>query len=494
MQPTQEGEMARREANKRCGAIAAAAATAAAAALALPTSAGAAYDAEVDGRVVRFDGNGAADTLTIGEINGRLSHNQRNNGFASPTDFDSSIPGDQPALANGSINLFVNAGDGDDVVTIGTANVSSVTVDGQGGNDALTGNDEPDLLRGGANSDAIVGGRGGDDLEGGDSDDVITWNNGDGSDVMEGEAGFDTIEVNGAPAGDVFKVAAAAGGRARFDRTNLIPFSLDIATSERLDLNGLGGDDQFSAEPGTGLALIANGNEGNDSLSGSEGADTLLGGAGNDALTGGAGPDIVDGQNGDDVLDVRDGSFDRARGGAGTDDARTDQIGIDALESIENVDALPSDGTTNPGHPTTAPGDAATAPDAARAPALRIVTKRAKLQRRKGGGYIARIKVSCQTDETGRCKGRLELLTARAVKMTGRRAPIRLGKTRYDLGAGENRTLRMRLISRLNRFDHRGKLAARARTATSDADGRYADGRYADGLARIALTLPNRGR
>ena len=180
-------------------------------------------------------------------------------------------------------------------------------------------------------------------MNGGTGDDALVWNNGDGSDKNDGETGFDTIEVNGAGAGDAFTIAPSAAGRVRFDRTNLVPFVLDIATSEELEVNGLGGDDQFSAQPGTGLAMIINGNEGNDSLSGSERPDTLIGGSGNDALTGGAGLDLLDGQDGNDALNVRDGSFDLARGGAGTDSAKTDKIGVDALDSIENVDAVPGD-------------------------------------------------------------------------------------------------------------------------------------------------------
>ena len=74
--------------------------------------------------------------------------------------------------------------------------------------------------------------------------------------------------------------------------------------------------------------MIINGNEGNDSLSGERARpDTLIGGSGNDALTGGAGLDLLDG-DGNDALNVRDGSFDLARGGAGTDSAKTDKIGV----------------------------------------------------------------------------------------------------------------------------------------------------------------------
>jgi Ca2+-binding RTX toxin-like protein len=480
--------MARRSVSSRRGAIVAA--TVAAAALALPVSASAEYDFEVEGRVVRIIGDGEADTLIIDEISGRLRHNQFNvsPGFASRTDFDNNIPGDQPVLRN---ILAVNAGGGDDVVTINSAN-ATLNVDGQGGNDTLTGNDNADALRGGAGNDVLVGARGADDLEGGDGDDTIVWNNGDGSDVVDGDGGSDTIQVNGAPAGDAFTIAPAAAGRVRFDRTNLVPFLLDVGTSEGLELNGLGGDDQFDAQPGTGLTMLVNGDDGNDSLSGGDGPDTLIGGSGSDVLIGGAGTDTLDGQDGDDILDVRDGSFDRASGGAGTDLARTDEPGVDALDGIEILDAL-GDAGAAPGDAApggAGAGDAGAAPgDAAAAPALRVVTRRVKLQRRRGGGYVARIRVSCPAAATDGCQGRLDLLTARAVRVAGTRARVTLGRARYDLDAGQSRTLTLRLPAKVNRYDRRGRLAARARTST-----RVAGGRSAQGFASLALTLPNRGR
>jgi Ca2+-binding RTX toxin-like protein len=595
--------MAREKLNARRGAL-----VAAAAALALPASASAAYNSVIAGTTVTLSGDAAADTLTIGEAGGLLNHNQVGNGFNSASDFDNVAAGDQTLPADNTIDLVVNAGDGDDAVTIATANLLSATVDGQGGNDALTGNNDADNLRGGPGNDVLVGARGGDDVEGGDGNDVSTWNNGDGSDVMDGDAGndetvvngaptagdqftikpqgnrvrfdrvnlvpffvdftserltvnglggndtitadpglaaltaltlrgdqgsdtigggdgadrifggddvdtlaggagrdelygdrandvvgggpgddtlvwnngdgsdtddgedgFDTIEVNGAPAGDAFTIAPAAGGHVRFDRTNLVPFFLDIGTSEELEVNGRGGDDQFGAQPGTGLAMIVDGNDGNDSLSGSEGPDTLIGGSGIDALTGGGGLDVLDGQDGNDALNVRDGSFDLARGGAGTDSAQTDQAGVDALDSIESVDAVPGDAT--------------------KATAVEVVTKRVKLKRRRGGGFIARITVSCPAAESDGCKGRLDLLTARAVRLAGIKAPVVLGTATYDLAAGESKTVRLRLPGKLGRIDRRGKIAARAHTVTSDAKGRAAEG-----FARIALTLPRRAR
>jgi Ca2+-binding RTX toxin-like protein len=379
-----------------------------------------------------------------------------------------------------SERLTVNGLGGNETMTAdpGLAALTALTLRGDEGADTIAGGDGADRIFGGDDVDTLVGGDGSDELvgdrandvvSGGVGDDTLVWNNGDGSDKNDGEDGFDTVEVNGALAGDVFTIAPAAGDRVRFDRTNLVPFVLDIATSEELEVNGLDGDDQFSAQPGTGLAMIVNGNEGNDSLSGSEGPDALIGGSGVDALSGGAGLDVLDGQDGDDALNVRDGSFDLARGGAGTDSAQTDQIGVDALDSIENVDALPGNAT--------------------KATAVTVVTKRVRLTRRNGGGYIARIKVSCPADETDGCNGRLDLLTARAVRLGGIRAPVVLGTATYDLDAGKSKTLRLRLPGKLNRIDRRGKIAARAHTVTSDAKGRSAEG-----FARIALTLPKRDR
>ena len=86
----------------------------------------------------------------------------------------------------------------------------------------------------------------------------MIWNNGDGSDVMEGGAGIDTVEVNGSDtAGDEFTIAAN-GARVDFDRVNLGPFSLDIGTTERLEVNGLGGDDTITGASGLdGLIELA---------------------------------------------------------------------------------------------------------------------------------------------------------------------------------------------------------------------------------------------
>ena len=121
----------------------------------------------------------------------------------------------------------------------------------------------------------------------------MIWNPGDDTDLNEGGAGADTVEVNGGNGAEQF-TTTANGTRVRFDRLNPAPFAIDIGTSEKLVLNANGGDDSFSAT-GNLAALIAitvDGGTGNDTLLGSNGVDLLLGGDGND---------FVDGQQGNDV-------------------------------------------------------------------------------------------------------------------------------------------------------------------------------------------------
>ena len=130
-------------------------------------------------------------------------------------------------------------GSGNDVLTGGSAND---ILYGDAGNDTLLGNGGNDQLFGGAGNDTLTGGTGNDSVFGEAGNDRMIWNNGDNTDLNEGGTGNDTVEVNGANAGDQFTIAPN-GSRVRFDRLNLIPFSLDIGTTENLVVNGLGGDD-----------------------------------------------------------------------------------------------------------------------------------------------------------------------------------------------------------------------------------------------------------
>src|SRR3954452_18610211 len=130
---------------------------------------------------------------------------------------------------------------------------------------------------------------------------------------MIGEAGNDGVEAHGAPTlGDVFTLDPEPGGPGfvRFQRTNLVPFTLDTS-SERFQVNGLGGNDSLASSAGVGaLTLLSvDGGAGNDTVNGSDGSDLLVGGEGNDPLNGGAGDDRIVGDRGSDTMN----------GGAGDD-------------------------------------------------------------------------------------------------------------------------------------------------------------------------------
>jgi Ca2+-binding RTX toxin-like protein len=250
------------------------------------------------------------------------------------------VQGGTPTVANTALmQVFGQAGN--DTITLNQANgalpaanlfggAGNDTLIGGAGNDMLFGQSGNDTLLGAGGFDFLFGGTENDTLTGGDADDQVfgeggndrmIWNPGDDTDLNEGGAGNDTVEVNGGNGAEAFTVTAN-GTRVRFDRVDPAPFSIDIGTSENLVLNANGGNDSFSAT-GNLAALIqitVDGGNGNDTILGSNGADLLRGGDGNDFIDGQQGADTAFLGAGDDVFqwDPGDGS-DIVEGQAGTD-------------------------------------------------------------------------------------------------------------------------------------------------------------------------------
>src|SRR4029453_7853968 len=71
--------------------------------------------------------------------------------------------------------------------------------------------------------------------------DTFQWDPGDGSDVVEGQDGTDTMLFNGSSGAELFEVLAN-GPRVRFTR-NLGNIVMDLNDVERIDLNTLGNTD-----------------------------------------------------------------------------------------------------------------------------------------------------------------------------------------------------------------------------------------------------------
>jgi Ca2+-binding RTX toxin-like protein len=316
-------------------------------ALAAPPAGAAVTTASIDGSTATLNLDGADDNVTVSVSNGLLVHGLTTGGLNSGADWDSATPGDQTVPADGTFGIDINGGDGNDSITVlaKSSEVAGVKLNGDGGDDVLTGADSGDSLNGGDGNDRLIGGKGGDDMHGGAGNDTLVWNNGDGTDFIDGDAGNDTTEVNGSPTlGDVFTLAPN-GARVTFRRTNLVGFTLDAST-ERFQVNGLGGDDSFTASPGTALPaltqLSVDGGAGNDTITGTDGADLLTGGEGNDVLNGAGGDDRIVGDRGNDTMN----------GGAGDDtlvwnngDASDVINGDDGSDDVE-VNGAPAAGDT----------------------------------------------------------------------------------------------------------------------------------------------------
>jgi Ca2+-binding RTX toxin-like protein len=203
--------------------------------------------------------------------------------------------------------ILVNAGDGDDLVTIASVLKAPASLNGGTGSDTLNGGAGSDVITtgtdavgdsasGGDGNDSITGGAGPDLLLGGNGNDTVTG--GDGDNSISGDAGNDVL-TGGADSDDIF------GG----DGADLI--------------DGGAGDDRIRGDtPGSRKS-------GNDTVTAGLGDDIVTAGAGNDSVTGGAGNDVLDGGTGNDNLD---GGLDddSVYGGAGNDTAQ----GGDGLDEL----------------------------------------------------------------------------------------------------------------------------------------------------------------
>ena len=337
-------------------------------------------------------------------------------------------------------------------------------IKGADGSDVLLGGEADDVLSGGGGDDRIAGDRGNDTMNGGAGDDTLVWNNGDATDVVNGDDGRDDVEVNGAPAaGDVFMVQSN-GARIKFDRANLVPFSIDIGSSETLHANGLGGDDAITAGEVGGYEVTASGGPGNDTLTGGGSSETFLGGSGNDTITPGGGLDVVSADEGDDQVNVRDRTADVARGGAGNDSVVADPGQLDILDGFETVDRTPN--------ATPPPVDTSTRPVTIRGGTVKVNKGRAS------------IKVSCPAISPANCTGSLAIRTANRVKLASVRAVLQLGSARYNLAPGRSKTLKVKLAKGSRRLaDRHGRLKVRAVASTG------ASGKTATSSRRLTLAL-----
>ncbi|MEB3292421.1 MAG: hypothetical protein VKJ24_04615, partial [Synechococcales bacterium] len=193
--------------------------------------------------------------------------------------------------------LRINALGGNDRVDATNLAAASValTLDGGAGDDILFGGAGKDIMFGGDGNDFMNGRRGDDVAFMGAGDDVFEWNPGEGSDVVEGQAGLDKMLFNGANVSETFDFSANAG-RVRFFR-NVANITMDLDDVEQVDLNALGGSDTVTINNLAGtdltqinlnLAALGGGGDGqldNVIIVGTNGEDAVVATANNNVIS-----------------------------------------------------------------------------------------------------------------------------------------------------------------------------------------------------------------
>ncbi|MCT4554418.1 MAG: tandem-95 repeat protein [Pelagimonas sp.] len=259
-------------------------------------------------------------------------------------------------------DVTIRGGEGNDqIVYSGYSSSNSLLIEGEAGNDSITGsNNVQETLLGGDGNDTIRGNHGDDEIDGGADDDTIDGGNGadsirggSGDDTIRGGLGDDTIDggADTSASGGSGDVVVYSGNRGDYNvignSTGLTVTNLtgtgegtDVLTNvERLrfsdgdvvvssgltgvNLIGSSADDNGqsgnpSALTGTILNDTIEGRAGDDLIVALDGRDSLLGEEGNDTIEAGAEDDTVDGGAGDDSITGGAGD-DSLIGGGGTD-------------------------------------------------------------------------------------------------------------------------------------------------------------------------------
>ena len=218
---------------------------------------------------------------------------------------------------SGIEQLTVNAGDGDDDITVDGTSVPTI-VNGENGDDDFTVNGVMDAaltLNGGPGTDSLL-------INGTSGDDVIILTDssitGLGANIT-----FTSIEN--------LAVDAGAGNDTVDGSALTMSVTIFGGTGNDLLIGGSNDDQLFGEEDNDRL----HGNAGDDLLDGGTGNDALFGDAGDDELLGGDGDDHLYGGTGNDLHDGNAGA-DIAYGGDGDDTLIADQAGDYLLDWLGN--------------------------------------------------------------------------------------------------------------------------------------------------------------
>ena len=311
----------------------------------------------------RFTGGGFNDVIDGGKGNDTLKGGDGDDTIAGGAGADYLSGGDgndtldyTGDTAGVTVNLLTTAdgvgGDADGDMYDNTFE----NIEGGSGNDTLTGDDNAnvliggdgnDTINGGDNDDVIAGGAGADIMSGGGGIDTLDYSSDTSSGVTISLLGNDPGNGIGGDAqdDDIDNTFENINGGSGND--NLTGRNDSVANV----INGNAGDDTLNGDEGVDTL---NGGDGNDTLYGGNDEDTLSGGDNDDIVNGGAGADDLDGGLGIDMLsyvgqtsavtvDLKNNDVDAAAGDAFGDDI----VGFENVHGGSAGDLLIGDGTAN---------------------------------------------------------------------------------------------------------------------------------------------------
>jgi len=258
---------------------------------------------------------------------------------------DTVRPLDLSGLTTAIDQLWLNLGEGDDVLDASNS-TQSLTVNGEGGNDDLQGSTANDRLFGGPGDDLLKGGNG-DDAYIFDVDDTI------GSDTVTEVAneGTDTLDFSPTDFATVGIDLRTIGTAQSVDTNN----NLVLTLSDNIE--NVNGGANGNALIGNASANVLVGGAGLDFILGAGGDDQISGGLGHDTLRGASGASL-DGGGGPDITEFADADvsfpgslpavFDIGGTAAGTQHDQVRIFGDSRAVTLGNADLQLNLGTYTP--------------------------------------------------------------------------------------------------------------------------------------------------
>ncbi len=188
-------------------------------------------------------------------------------------------------------------------IVVARGDVGPTLILGSEGDDSLSGGDGDDTIDGRGGNDTLRGLEGADSLLGGDGNDLFLADSTEGADVIDGGAGFDSIEFKDRATSAVvvdYGAGSITGGGSG---------SISFTSIERVVTGNF--NDSLT---GNAAAQNLTGQGGSDTLAGAHGIDTLWGGGGADTFVfremGTANADrISDWASGSDEIRLDDAAF-----------------------------------------------------------------------------------------------------------------------------------------------------------------------------------------